>query len=90
VTGGRAAGAGREAAGAADRDPVCAPTRGCVTCADVAVWMRVLDVAEDESLALCLDEQHRRVTVDTGIVGVVAPGEILLVHAGTALIREPA
>jgi hypothetical protein len=63
---------------------------GCVTCGDVATRMRVLVVKEAESLALCLDERERRLTVDTGIVGSVVPGDMLLVHAGAAIIREPA
>jgi hypothetical protein len=37
-----------------------------------------------------LRDGQRRLTVDTGIVGPVAPGDTLLVHAGTALTREPA
>jgi hypothetical protein len=62
----------------------------CLTCGDVATRMRVLVVKEAESLALCLDERERRLTVDTGIVGAVVPGDTLLVHAGAAIIREPA
>ncbi|MGA2165992.1 MAG: HypC/HybG/HupF family hydrogenase formation chaperone [Solirubrobacteraceae bacterium] len=63
---------------------------GCITCADTATRMRVLEVDEPRELALCVDERERRHRVDTGIVGVVAPGEVLLVHAGAALVREPA
>ena len=63
---------------------------GCLTCGDVATRMRVLSVNGPESLALCLDERERRQTVDTGIVGAVVPGDTLLVHAGTAIIRERA
>ena len=65
----------------------------CVTCGDVATRMRVLAVNDGESLALCVEEGERpeavkrRLTVDTGIVGAVAPGDTLLVHAGTALTR---
>ncbi len=61
---------------------------GCLTCGDLAAKMRVLAVDEAESLALCVDEQEHRQTVDTGIVGAVAPGDTLLVHAGTAITRE--
>jgi HupF/HypC family len=60
----------------------------CITCADAARRMRVLEVDEREALAVCVDEQDRPRTVDTGIVGSVAPGDTLLVHAGTALVRE--
>jgi hydrogenase maturation factor len=62
----------------------------CQTCGDVATRMRVLAVDERERLALCLGEGECRRTVDTGIVGAVLPGDTLLVHAGTALIRERA
>jgi hydrogenase maturation factor len=51
--------------------------------------MRVLEVDEPRELALCVDEQQRRQRVDTGLMDAVAPGEVLLVHAGTALAREP-
>lgn len=66
-------------------------TRRCTTCGDLAARMRVLEVDEAAELALCLDDDddERRRTVDTGLVGEVAPGDTLLVHAGTALMREP-
>jgi hypothetical protein len=63
---------------------------GCLTCGDTATWVRVVEVDEARDLALCVDEGERRHTVDTGIAGAVAPGDTLLVHAGTALVREPA
>jgi hypothetical protein len=61
----------------------------CVTCGDNARRMRVLEVDDSRQLALCIDEQQCRQRIDTGIVGVVAPGDTLLAHAGTALVREP-
>jgi hypothetical protein len=73
---------------ALDLAPRCDGDVGCLTCGDVARRMRVLSVSATEGLALCLDEEERRRTVDTGIVGTVVPGEILLVHAGTALVRS--
>ncbi len=42
------------------------------------------------ALAVCVDAGGRNETVDMGLVENVAPGEVLLVHAGTALQREPA
>ena len=63
---------------------------GCSTCRDAATPMRVLEVDEPRELALCVDQQECRQTVDTGIVGAVVPGDTLLVHAGTALVRERA
>jgi hypothetical protein len=63
---------------------------GCVTCADALTRMRVLDADGARELALCEDDEQRRRSVDTAIVGEVSPGEVLLVHAGTALSREGA
>jgi hydrogenase maturation factor len=51
----------------------------CVTCADEAVPMRVEFVRPD-GIALCAG-----VEVLTDLVGVVEPGDVLLVHAGVAL-----
>lgn len=62
----------------------------CQTCGDVAVRMRVVAVRPAAELALCEDEDGRRVRVDTGLLGAVRPGDALLVHAGTALSREAA
>lgn len=61
---------------------------GCITCGDTAVRMRVLEVDGAGELAVCSDGQGCRQRVDTGIVDEVAPGDTLLVHAGTALVRE--
>jgi hypothetical protein len=60
----------------------------CITCGDTARRMRVLETDEQRELALCVDEQDRRHRVDTGIVGAVAVGDMLLVHAGAALVQE--
>ncbi len=67
------------------REPVCH------TCGDVAEAMVVLEVREAEDLALCLPaDGEEAVLVQTGLLGTVTPGEGLLVHAGTALARQPA
>lgn len=60
----------------------------CITCGDVAVPMRVLAVDEAACLALCAAadtavEGAEQVAVE--LVGAVRPGDLLLVHAGTAL-----
>lgn len=60
----------------------------CETCGDVAAPMVVLAVDPADRTAVCREEGGRRVSVDTGIVGPVAAGETLLVHAGTALVRQ--
>jgi HupF/HypC family len=62
----------------------------CVTCADALTRMRVLEADGARELALCVDDEQHRRSVDTAIVGDVSRGEVLLVHAGTALLREGA
>jgi hydrogenase maturation factor len=56
----------------------------CITCGDVAVEMTVLRVDGERGLALC-EAAGGKETVEIGLVGPVAPGDGLLVHAGTAL-----
>jgi hydrogenase maturation factor len=58
---------------------------GCITCGDEAVAMKVLRVDEPRQLALCADEQDRKETVEIALVAPVAPGDRVLVHAGTAI-----
>jgi hydrogenase maturation factor len=54
----------------------------CTTCSDEGVPMRVLEVGAD-GLARC----EGGVEVMTELVGPVAPGDEVLVHAGVALVR---
>ncbi len=65
----------------------CDHGAACITCGDVAVPLRVLKVDAARRLALCADPAERHETVETALVGEVAPGDELLVHAGTALAR---
>jgi len=65
--------------------PHCSPEQGCITCGDVAVPLTALLVDDGRGLALCRDEQGRRETVEIALVGEVAAGDELLVHAGTAI-----
>ena len=65
----------------------CHGETGCITCGDVAVEMTVLRVDEIRLLALCAAAGGEKETVETELVGAVAPGDELLVHAGTALQR---
>jgi HupF/HypC family len=74
--------------GGAARPTEC--EEGCVTCGDALTRMRVLEADGARELALCVDDEQRRRSVETAIVGDVSPGEVLLVHAGTALFREGA
>jgi hydrogenase assembly chaperone HypC/HupF len=68
-----------------DFDPHCHPERGCVTCGDVAVPVKVLAIDEDRQLGLCEDERGRRESVEIALVQPVSVGDELLVHAGTAI-----
>jgi hydrogenase maturation factor len=67
--------------------PVCDHREGCITCGDTAVAMTVERVDGQRGLALCRDEDGAREAVEIDLVGVVRPGDALLVHAGTALQR---
>jgi hydrogenase maturation factor len=49
--------------------------------------MQVVRLDDDRGLALCEHEDGVRETVETALVDSVAPGDVLLVHAGTALTR---
>ena len=65
---------------------VCDDTAGhCITCSDEAVPMRVLQ-EQPGSLALCLDDKGAQHQVMTDLVASVATGDVLLVHAGVALL----
>ena len=59
----------------------------CITCGDDGIPMRVMRVDDARGLALCEDEGGARASVETALVAPVAPGDLLLVHAGTALAR---
>ena len=65
----------------------CHGESGCITCGDVAVEMTVLRVDDARRLALCAAAGGGKETVQVELVGAVAPGDELLVHAGTALQR---
>ena len=65
----------------------CVAAHGCITCGDVATPMRVVKVDSVRALALCADPRGERSSVEIALVEPVYPGEVLLVHAGTALSR---
>jgi hydrogenase maturation factor len=48
--------------------------------------MHVVAVGSD-GLARCRDDDGTHADVMTDLVGAVSPGEMLLVHAGVALVR---
>ena len=65
----------------------------CITCGDDGDPMTVLKVDEERGLALCGDEDGAHHTVEIALVEPVSAGDLLLVHAGTAIARleqEPA
>ncbi len=49
--------------------------------------MQVLAIDAARDLALCAGPGGAKETVEIALVGAVAPGDQLLVHAGTALAR---
>ena len=67
--------------------PTCDYTTGCITCGDVAIPMSIVRIDEDRGLALCADDDGNSETVEIDLVAPVAPGDRLLVHAGTAIVR---
>jgi len=69
----------------ADRLCAAGAPEHCITCGDEAVEMRVLEIS-DGATAACADVDgavHDGVAVE--LVEPVAPGDLLLVHAGVAL-----
>jgi len=67
--------------------PSCDYTTGCITCGDVALPLTVLRVDEERGLALCANDDGDSETVEIDLVAPVAPGDRLLVHAGTAIAK---
>jgi len=65
----------------------CLAATGCITCGDEALPMTVVDVDLRRDLALCANSAGQRSSVEIALVEPVVPGEVLLVHAGTALSR---
>jgi len=65
--------------------PTCDYTTGCITCGDVAIPLTVMRLDEERGLALCADDDGKSETVEIDLVAPVAPGDRILVHAGTAI-----
>ncbi len=70
----------------------CGPDDHCITCGDVAVGMRVVRVDAAARLAWCVPADASAAPeagewVDPELVGAVLPGDLVLVHAATALAR---
>jgi hydrogenase maturation factor len=58
----------------------------CITCSDEGVEMCVLETTE-RGVARCATGDGETSEVMCDLVGAVAPGDALLVHAGVALLR---
>lgn len=65
--------------------PQCDHTVGCITCGDEATELTVLKIDHERMLALCTDSDGQHSSVEVALVGEVAEGDGLLVHAGTAI-----
>jgi len=68
----------------------CDDPHHCITCGDDGVPMRVLELDDARGLALCADDAGTRRSVETTLVGALAVGETVLVHADVALTRMEA
>ena len=67
--------------------PACSDEH-CITCGDQGLPLRIVAL-EGAGLARCRDEaapDEPDATVDVQLVGEVAPGDLVLVHAGVALV----
>jgi hydrogenase maturation factor len=74
-----------------DPAPRCDDRSHCITCGDVAMPLRVLEVDPVRELALCADaDTGAKETVEIALVLPVVPGDELLVHAGTAIAHNVA
>lgn len=57
----------------------------CITCGDDGDPMTVVAIDTARGLALCSGADGRRASVETALVEPVEVGDVLLVHAGTAI-----
>jgi hypothetical protein len=57
----------------------------CITCGDDGDPMTVVALDAGRGLALCAGEDGRRMSIETALVDPVELGDVLLVHAGTAI-----
>jgi hydrogenase maturation factor len=66
---------------------VACGSQHCITCGDVGDPSTVVAVDHVRELALCAGADGERSTVEIALVAPVVPGDVLLVHAGTAIAR---
>jgi hydrogenase maturation factor len=57
----------------------------CITCGDDGEPMTVVRIDTERSLALCRRDDDTRMSVEIALVEPVEHGDVLLVHAGTAI-----
>jgi hydrogenase maturation factor len=69
------------------RASACDAEHGCITCGDVATAVRVLALDASDGMAVCVNAAGSPARVEVELVGPVAVGDALLVHAGVALTR---
>ena len=62
----------------------------CITCGDDGDPMTVLALDSARGLALCAAEDGKRMSVETALLDPVEVGDVLLVHAGTAIAHGEA
>ena len=67
--------------------PSCTHERGCITCFDEGLLMRVAAVSGEDGFAGCVDPEGALAEVQVDLVGPVTVGDALLVHAGVALVH---
>ena len=63
----------------------CDATGHCITCSDEGTPMRVLALGAEA--ADCIDERGDRHEVAVELVGPLEAGDLVLIHAGTAIER---
>lgn len=66
------------------REPPAPPAEVCITCSDEGRICEVLQAEQASALVLAGGHRER---VDTTLVEHLAPGDLVLVHAGSALTR---
>jgi hydrogenase maturation factor len=65
-------------------DSFVAPER-CITCSDEGLPMRVAELPGTDGIAICVDEAGADQEVAVDLLGELAVGDQILVHAGVAI-----
>ena len=67
-------------------EPYC-QAEHCITCSDEAREARVLQIDQEQAMALVALDGTTTDEVDISLVEHVIPGDLLLVHGGVAISR---